>query len=151
RGCRASRPDLRSGRDQRHRTGRRATNHEPAPARAGDRSPALGHRSSGRGVLNRLMSPPSRPKLSVVVTTRNDNHGGDLNTRTQLFLDGLAAQANRHRIHTELVLVEWNPPADRAPIEEALRWPEPSEYFEVRIVIVPHELHAQLENADRLF
>jgi hypothetical protein len=88
--------------------------------------------------------------LSVVVTTRNDNHGGDLNTRTQVFIDGLARQANRHQLHTELVVVEWNPPPERPPIDEELRWPEASPYFETRIIVVPHELHARLANADRL-
>jgi len=54
------------------------------------------------------------PFLSVVATSRNDNHGGDIDRRMQLCLAGLAAQANRHELPVELVLVEWNPPPDPA-------------------------------------
>lgn len=97
-----------------------------------------------------MRSEVSEPLLSVVVTTRNDNHGGDLNHRTQLFIDGLAAQAERHRIDVELILVEWNPPHDRPPVAAALRWPEETRYFEARIVVVPSSLHRRFEHSDRL-
>jgi hypothetical protein len=82
------------------------------------------------------------PYLSVVATSRNDDHGGDLRKRMQLFLDGLAAQANRHGVSIELILVEWNPPPDRPGLRDALRWPPASRFFEARIVVVPHDLHA---------
>jgi hypothetical protein len=90
------------------------------------------------------------PYLSIVVTSRNDDHGGDVLHRTQVFLDGLAAQADRHALDVELVLVEWNPPADRPRLADVLRWPEAGEHFEARIVEVPPEVHARLEHADRL-
>ena len=64
------------------------------------------------------------PYLSIVVTARNDNHGGDLTKRTQMFIDGLAAQATRHRVPIELILVEWNPPPDRRSLAEEMRWPK---------------------------
>ena len=90
------------------------------------------------------------PYLSVVATTRNDDHGGDALQRTQLFLDALAAQCERHGLDAELVLVEWNPPADRAGLRDALRWPEAGDHFEARIVEVPEEIHNRLENSDQL-
>lgn len=80
-----------------------------------------------------------------MATSRNDDHGGDLRKRMQLFLDGLAAQANRHGVAIELILVEWNPPLGRPGLREALRWPPPSPFFEVRIVVVPPELHARFD------
>lgn len=89
------------------------------------------------------------PYLSVVATARNDDHGGNPLYRTQLFVDGLVAQADRHRLPTELVLVEWNPPADRPRLGEVLRWPA-SEWCDIRIVEVPFELHSTLEHSDRL-
>jgi hypothetical protein len=92
----------------------------------------------------------AEPDLSVVVTTRNDNHGGDLNHRTQLFIDGLTAQAEHHRVHIELIVVEWNPPADRPPLAEALQWPEGTQYFDARIVVVPPSLHHRLAHSTRL-
>jgi hypothetical protein len=89
------------------------------------------------------------PYLSVVATARNDDHGGNPLYRTQLFVDGLIAQSDRYQLPTELVLVEWNPPPDRARLAEVLRWRE-SEFCDVRIIEVPHELHSTLEHSDRL-
>ena len=53
------------------------------------------------------------PVLSVVAATRNDEHGGNQLARTQLFVNGLGEQAQRFKVPIELLLVEWNPPADR--------------------------------------
>jgi hypothetical protein len=97
-----------------------------------------------------LVAGEQQPYLSVVATTRNDDHGGDALHRTQLFLDALAAQCERHGLDTELVLVEWNPPADRPGLRDALRWPEPGDHFEARIVEVPEAIHNRLENSDQL-
>ena len=36
--------------------------------------------------------------LSFVVTTRNDNHGGDMLRRFQMFAETLLEQANRHSL-----------------------------------------------------
>jgi hypothetical protein len=91
-----------------------------------------------------------QPYLSIVATTRNDDHGGDALQRTQLFLDALAAQCERHGLDAELVLVEWNPPADRPGLRDALRWPGAGDHFEARIVEVPEAIHSRLENSDQL-
>jgi len=82
------------------------------------------------------------PHLSVVAVTRNDDHGGDLRGRTQHFVDGFIAQCRRHRLAAELILVEWNPPPDRPPLEESLQWPSDFGPATVRIVTVPPEVHA---------
>jgi hypothetical protein len=97
-----------------------------------------------------MRSEGSEPLLSVVVTTRNDNHGGDLNRRTQLFIDGLAAQAERHRVSVELVVVEWNPPDERPSIADALQWPTDTEHFDARVIVVPGSLHRRLKHSERL-
>jgi hypothetical protein len=92
-------------------------------------------------------APP--PLLSVVATSRNDDHGGNLLARMQLFIDGLADQAERFGLPIELIVVEWNPPANRASLAQALRWP-PAEHFQPRVITVPREVHDALPNADRL-
>lgn len=91
----------------------------------------------------------AEPYLTVVATARNDDHGGNPLYRTQLFINGLMAQSERFHLPTELVLVEWNPPADRLRLADVLTWPE-SQWCDVRIIEVPHELHATLEHSDRL-
>lgn len=91
-----------------------------------------------------------QPYLSVVATARNDDHGGNPLYRTQLFIDGLIAQCDRFHLPAELVLVEWNPPADRPRLAEVLNWPRGEGWCRVRIVEVPAELHGRLEHSDRL-
>jgi hypothetical protein len=90
------------------------------------------------------------PYLSVVATTRNDNHGGDLTKRTQIFIDGLAAQATRHRVPIELILVEWNPPPDRRSLAEEMRWPKSTPFYRARVITVPADVHATLDPEFRL-
>jgi hypothetical protein len=90
------------------------------------------------------------PYLSIVTTARNDDHGGRLLHRMQLFVDSLIAQCNRHGLDAELVLVEWNPPEDRPRLAEALRWPDDTGRCTVRIIEVPHVVHARLRHSERL-
>ena len=87
--------------------------------------------------------------LSIVATTRNDEHGGNQLARTQLFIDGVAEQSDRLELPVQLLMVEWNPPSDRPPLAEALRWPR-SECFEPSIVVVPPEIHRRLPHSDGL-
>jgi hypothetical protein len=75
-----------------------------------------------------------------VAASRNDTHGGNLFERMQLFVDGLAEQAERFDLPLELIMVEWNPPADRPPLAEALRW-EPTENFQPQVITVPSDVH----------
>ncbi len=79
--------------------------------------------------------------LSIVVTARNDDHGVNLLVRMQTFVNALLAQCQRHQLPAELIIVEWNPPGDRPPLAEALRWPAQLDYCDVRIIQVPPELH----------
>jgi hypothetical protein len=88
--------------------------------------------------------------LSIVVTSRNDNHGGNLMHRTQLFINGLLEQCRRHRIRAELIMVEWNPPTDRPRLKEALSWPKEKGLCDVRIIEVPPEIHRRFKHSDRL-
>jgi hypothetical protein len=89
------------------------------------------------------------PQLSVVAASRNDDHGGNLFERMQLFVDGLADQSNRFDMPLELILVEWNPPADRPSLADALRW-EPADQLQRRIITVPPEIHRTFAHADGL-
>ena len=89
------------------------------------------------------------PYLSVVVTTRNDDHGRNPRGRFQAFINCLTAQCQRVGLPAELIVVEWNPPADRPPLRDALRWPANS-LLETRIIQVPAELHGTLKHAEAL-
>jgi hypothetical protein len=92
----------------------------------------------------------AKPKISVVAATRNDNHGGDLNRRMQLFVDGLFEHTERLSFSIEIILVDWNPPDDKGPLAEALNWDRQGDYCTVKIVEVPREIHSLYNHADKL-
>jgi hypothetical protein len=88
------------------------------------------------------------PYLSIVVTARNDDHGGSLLPRMQTFVNALLDQCREQSFEAELIIVEWNPPPDRPRLAEALRWnPSPCR---VRVIEVPESLHRGYRHADLL-
>ena len=86
------------------------------------------------------------PYLSVVVAARNDNHGGNMLARMQAFLDSWTVLAQRSGLDSEIVVVEWNPPADRPRLRDELRLPSKGA-CDVRFLEVPTALHATIPNA----
>lgn len=91
-----------------------------------------------------------QPKYSIVVTSRNDGHGGDILKRMRLFTNGLLAQSRRHGLDLELIFVEWNPPADKPLLQEVLPKPEPEDRMSIRYVLVPERLHLRYERAETI-
>ncbi|MFN8396221.1 MAG: hypothetical protein U0176_16440 [Bacteroidia bacterium] len=81
------------------------------------------------------------PSYSIVVTSRNDSHGGNILKRMRLFVSGLIHQANAFQMPIELIFVEWNPPADRPPLHEVLPKPAPGDLLTLRYITVPAALH----------
>jgi|CXWL01.1.fsa_nt_gi hypothetical protein len=98
--------------------------------------------------ISTVAASANQPTLAFVATTRNDSD--DALNRTQLFVNALAAQARRHNLNAELVLVEWNPPPGRPPLARALRWPNQPGPCTIRLVPVPPEIHRRFPNSDRL-
>ncbi|HEY9616566.1 MAG TPA: hypothetical protein V6C64_06990 [Microcoleaceae cyanobacterium] len=91
------------------------------------------------------------PYLSFVVTARNDNHGGDMLRRMQIFVNGLLEQCRRHQLSAELIIVEWNPPQDRPKLTEALNWTLAQDSpCTVRVIEVPPEVHLRLKHGTSL-
>jgi len=91
----------------------------------------------------------SSPYLSIVVTTRNDDHGGDPLKRLQAFVNCFEHQCRRSGLSAEIIVVEWNPPDDRPRVADVLRLPEPT-VCSYHFITVPAELHASLRYADAL-
>jgi deazaflavin-dependent oxidoreductase (nitroreductase family) len=52
------------------------------------------------------MTKVTSPHLSIVVVSRNDDHGGSMLERMQQFVDTLAFQCRKFDLKAELVLVE---------------------------------------------
>jgi len=86
----------------------------------------------------------------VVAAARNDDHGGDLLGRMQLFVRGLDALCERHALDAELVLVEWNAPVDRPRLAQALAWPDSPRACGVRIITVPPDVHGRFKHSEAL-
>jgi hypothetical protein len=92
----------------------------------------------------------SDPYLSLVVTARNDDHGGSLLSRMQAFVNAWIGQCQRHDLASELIVVDWNPPADRPPLIDALQWPKDTRPCEVRFIQVPSEAHQRYKHAETM-
>ncbi len=90
------------------------------------------------------------PYLSVVATARNDNHGGNMLRRMQIFINGLLEQCRCHQLDAELIIVEWNPPSDTPPLSDVLSWQVTDSPCVVRIIQVPPEVHDQLNHSASL-
>jgi hypothetical protein len=90
------------------------------------------------------------PYLSVVVVSRNDDHGGNPLLRTQLCINSLYEQCNRYRLPAELIVVDWNPPADRPGLAEVIQWPEDRRFIRTRVISVPPKFHRKLPHSEDL-
>ena len=92
----------------------------------------------------------SEPRLSIVAVSRNDGHGGNITKRMRLFVNGLIHQTRKYKLPTELIMVEWNPPADRPPLREILPHPQPEDPLRIRYIIVPNQLHQRYQRGDKI-
>ena len=97
-----------------------------------------------------MQNEANNPYFSVVVTSRNDDHGGDMLGRMNVFARTLLEQLARYRVPSELIFVEWNPPSDRPRLRDVLNWPEDRYPCDVRFVEVPPEVHATFRHAEAL-
>ncbi len=98
--------------------------------------------------MNRSAQTPY--DLSIVITTRNDDHGDQPLVRLQAMVDNLAWHARRLSARWELILVEWNPPADRQTLSKVLTLPDAHQPLRVRIIQVPAACHQRWAHADKL-
>ena len=90
------------------------------------------------------------PYLSVVICSRNDDHGGNMLRRMQVSLTGLLEQLERHCIESELILVDWNPPADKPLLKEMIQWPSGLKYCTIRVTEVSPSIHRQYKHHDKI-
>lgn len=89
------------------------------------------------------------PYLSIVTTSRNDNHGEGFGKRMRLFISTLTHLANKQQLEIELIIVDWNPPQGKPHLHEVYSKPFPSTYLSIRYIIVPAEIHRRYRFAER--
>ena len=80
----------------------------------------------------------TNPYISIVITGRNDDYGVNFLERINTFVRHLDRQTVKHQDLFELIVVEYNPLPDRAPMKDVLY---SSKNFETRIITVPEKLH----------
>jgi len=96
------------------------------------------------------MAAPA-PFLSIVVTGRHDNYGGDFNERFFTALRFNHARLAERGVPFEVILVEWHPVADRPPLCELAAREFPELIPEtLRRVVVAAEYHAALTQNPRI-
>ena len=81
------------------------------------------------------------PYLSVVIVGRNDDYGVNFLDRINTFIRSLDYQVRNYPNLIELVVVEWNPLADRAPLKDVL---VKTNNLDIKIITVPAEVHDKI-------
>lgn len=81
------------------------------------------------------------PYISVVIAGRNDGYGVDFLGRLRMFMRSLDHQVRNHPGLIELIIVEWNPLADRESMQQVIDIPK---HYPVRIITVPPETHDKI-------
>jgi len=66
--------------------------------------------------------------------------------RMRFFIISLIRQCNVYRLPCELIVVEWNPPAERPLLHEVLPAPVVEDHLQIRYMVVPAEVHGSFEN-----
>lgn len=82
--------------------------------------------------------------------SRNDDHGGDMQRRMKTMLFGLIEQAERYSLDSEIVLIDWNPPANRPLLKDAYHWPRHTKYCSVRSIVVPISIHQRYKDWEKI-
>lgn len=90
------------------------------------------------------------PYISFVVTSRNDNHGGDLRKRMMIFYKGLIHQCNKFKLPCELIMVDWNSPNPSQLLNKVLPPVTESDFLTVRYIVVPTEIHQKFRFSESL-
>lgn len=97
-----------------------------------------------------LIQPDDQVPLSIVITTRNDTHVERMEERTQAFIDGIYHLAERYKRNVEIIIAEWNPPAERPSMAAQYRYPAEHKFVSTVIVTVSNEIHTGFRYAKDL-
>lgn len=87
--------------------------------------------------------------LTIVAASRNDNHGNNLDERTNLFIKSLAENCKKFKIKSELILIEWNQIPNTKTLSDRLNLIS-NEYLDSKIIPVNQDHHLKFPNSERL-
>lgn len=70
--------------------------------------------------------------------------------RMEWFFRGVDSQCIRHSLSLELIIVDWNPLANKSGLSDLLPKPSSGSPLTVRYIIVPPSIHNRWDNSDRI-
>ena len=91
--------------------------------------------------MNKKYLAKDRPYLSIIIPCRNDNYAGGMLPKLLNSLTVLINQLNRAKITTEIIIVEWNPPLNKARLSKELSVLKNLGICMLRIIEVDNSYH----------
>jgi hypothetical protein len=85
--------------------------------------------------------------FSFIVTTRNDNHGGNMYLKNQFFVNRWAYNVKKLDINCELIIVDWN---SKKNLRNKIIIPKLNANQSIRIIEVPNRIHKKFKNYKKL-
>ena len=76
--------------------------------------------------------------FSFIVTTRTDNHGGNMYLKNQFFVNRWAYNVKKLDINCELIIVDWN---SEKNLRNKIIIPKLNKNQSIRIIEVPNRIH----------
>jgi hypothetical protein len=95
------------------------------------------------------MSTVNQPYISIVITGRNDNYGGDFDQRLQTTINWYCYYFEAQKVDSEIILVNYNPVAENKELKDKIAFPVDRKYVTIRIITVPSSVHQQYHDPVR--
>jgi hypothetical protein len=87
-------------------------------------------------------------KISFILTARNDDYGGNFLFRLTTSIKVLSFLVRKHNLAAELMIIEYNPPANAEPLAVALNeWKNAG--MPIRIVTIPPAFHDKVRQESK--
>lgn len=84
---------------------------------------------------------------SFIVTSRNDNHGGNMIKKNQFFIDRWLYSVKKFNLKCELIIVDWN---SKTELRKVLKIPKLNNNQNIRIITVPNFIHKKFSNSKKI-
>jgi hypothetical protein len=86
--------------------------------------------------------------FSFIITSRNDNHGGNMKEKNQFFINRWAYSVKKLDINCELIIVDWNSPKKK--LKSSLIIPKLNKNQSIKFIEVPNKIHKKFKNSKNL-
>jgi hypothetical protein len=90
------------------------------------------------------------PYLSIVTSSRNDDHGGNMFKRTQTTLSSVIDQLEKYKLKSEIIFTDYNSPPEKPFLKDVLLWPVQTKYCSIRSIIVSPSIHQRFDDSGKM-